>query len=129
MEVAVMSRSPCFSYRSREFGRHVRSCRRARGLTQEQLAQLSGLSPDTIRRLEHGSFSPSLETLSKLSLGLELSLSTLFGAFEVGERCLSRELIDLVTMMGPREQLLMLQLAPVLREFMGLGESEPNGDT
>ncbi|HLT35877.1 MAG TPA: helix-turn-helix transcriptional regulator, partial [Enhygromyxa sp.] len=47
----------------RPFGRHVRSLRRARGMTQEVLAQRSGLSADTIRRLEHGSFSPSLETL------------------------------------------------------------------
>ncbi|HLT36771.1 MAG TPA: helix-turn-helix transcriptional regulator, partial [Enhygromyxa sp.] len=61
----------------RHFGRHVRSLRRARGMTQEVLAQRSGLSADTIRRLEHGSFSPSLETLRKLCHGLDLMLSTL----------------------------------------------------
>ena len=41
---------------------------------------------DTIRRLEHGSFSPSLSTLMKLTL------STLFEAFELNERNITREL-------------------------------------
>ena len=48
---------------AREFGKHVRSLRRARGVTQDALAQRSGLSADTIRRIEHGSFSASIDTL------------------------------------------------------------------
>ena len=65
------------------FGKHVRSLRRARGLTQEVLAERSGLSADTVRRLEHGSFSPSLVTLNKLCVGLDLRLSSLFESFEL----------------------------------------------
>jgi transcriptional regulator with XRE-family HTH domain len=84
------------------FGRHVRSLRRARGMTQEVLAEHSGLSPDTIRRLEHGSFSPSLETLNKLCTGLNLQLSTLFESYELGERNVLRELLDLVESRGAR---------------------------
>jgi transcriptional regulator with XRE-family HTH domain len=38
------------------FGEHVRLLREARGLTQDALAQRSGLSADTIRRIEHDSF-------------------------------------------------------------------------
>lgn len=85
------------------FGRHVRSLRRARGMTQEVLAERSGLSADTIRRLEHGSFSPSLETLRKLCVGLDLMLSTLFESFELGARNESRELADLLATRTPRE--------------------------
>jgi transcriptional regulator with XRE-family HTH domain len=85
------------------FGRHVRSLRRARGLTQEVLAERSGLSADTIRRLEHGAFSPSLETLRKLCLGLDLMLSTLFESYELGARNESRELADLLASRTPRE--------------------------
>ena len=69
----------------RAFGRHVRSLRRARGLTQQVLAEASGLSADSIRRLEKGDFSPSLDTLRKLCEGLALSPATLFTAFEVGD--------------------------------------------
>lgn len=81
----------------RGFGRHVRSLRRARGHTQEVLADRCGLSADTIRRLEHGSFSPSLDTLHKLCGGLDLQLSTLFESYELGESRRAAELIDLVS--------------------------------
>jgi transcriptional regulator with XRE-family HTH domain len=85
------------------FGKHVRSLRRARGQTQEQLAVASGLSADTIRRLEHGSFSPSLTTLVKLCTGLGLRLSTLFEAFELGTLDKRRELMDLLATRSPRD--------------------------
>ncbi|HLT35768.1 MAG TPA: helix-turn-helix domain-containing protein [Enhygromyxa sp.] len=91
---------------SRSFGRHVLSLRRARGMTQEVLAERSGLAVDTIRRLEHGSFSPSLDTLRKLCMGLDLMLSTLFESFELGARDESRELIDLLATRTPRELIL-----------------------
>jgi transcriptional regulator with XRE-family HTH domain len=67
----------------RGFGRHVRTLRKARGLTQDALAERCGLSTDTIRRLEQGSFSPSLNTLRKLAGGLDLLLSTLFEGYEL----------------------------------------------
>ena len=119
--------NPVFSYRSREFGRHVRSCRKARGLTQEALAKVSKLSADTIRRLEQGSFSPSLETLNKLSVGLRMSLSTLFAAFEICERNVSRELTDLINMTTPRQQLLLMRVIPMMCELVDAGD-EDQGD-
>jgi transcriptional regulator with XRE-family HTH domain len=98
------------------FGRHVRSLRRARGLTQEQVAERSKLSPDTIRRLEQGSFSPSLETLRKLCLGLDLLLSTLFESFELGARDENRELLDLLVCRSPREVELAARMLSALFE-------------
>lgn len=83
-------------------------------MTQEVLAERSGLSADTIRRLEHGSFSPSLETLRKLCLGLDLMLSTLFESFELGARNESRELADLVATRTPRELVLATRVLRAL---------------
>jgi transcriptional regulator with XRE-family HTH domain len=60
------------------FGRSVRSVRLAHGLTQEDLADVSDLSVDAIRRIERAAFSPSLKTMTKLSDGLGISLRTLF---------------------------------------------------
>lgn len=109
----------------RNFGRHVRSLRRARGMTQEVLAERSGLSADTIRRLEHGSFSPSLDTLRKLCVGLNLMLSTLFESYELGARNEARELIDLLTTRTPRELVLatrvLRSLFDELDDMQGLG--------
>lgn len=98
----------------RSFGRHVRSLRRARGMTQEVLAERCGLSADTIRRLEHGSFSPSLDTLRKLCAGLDLMLSTLFESYELGARNEARELIDLLSSRGPRELVLATRVLRAL---------------
>ena len=85
------------------FGRQIRGLRRPRGITQEVLAQRSGLSADTIRRLEHGSFSPSLKTLQALCTGLNMRLSTLFESVELGARDERRELLDLLATRTPRE--------------------------
>jgi transcriptional regulator with XRE-family HTH domain len=63
-------------------GAYIRRLRKARGLTQEELAERCELATDTIRRLEHGSFSPSLRTLRKLAKGFELSVAQLFEGFE-----------------------------------------------
>ena len=100
----------------RPFGRHIRSLRRARGMTQEVLAERSGLSADTIRRLEHESFSPSLDTLRKLCDGLDLMLSTLFASFELGEVDHGSEIADLLSKMTPRKLRLSLRLLRSLAE-------------
>jgi transcriptional regulator with XRE-family HTH domain len=83
-------------------------------MTQEVLAERCGLSADTIRRLEHGSFSPSLETLRKLCGGLDLMLSTLFESYELGARNEARELIDLLATRGPRELVLATRVLRAL---------------
>jgi transcriptional regulator with XRE-family HTH domain len=85
-------------------------------MTQDVLAERSGLSSDTIRRLEHGSFSPTLDTLRKLCVGLNLLLNTLFESFELGVRSENRELLDLLAGRSPRELTLATM---VLRALFG----------
>jgi transcriptional regulator with XRE-family HTH domain len=60
-----------------EFGARIKSMRELRGLTQERLAELSKLAADTIRRAEHGEFSPSLRTLIKMAAGFAVPVHTL----------------------------------------------------
>lgn len=99
---------------AREFGKHVRSLRRARGVTQDALAQRSGLSADTIRRIEHGSFSASIDTLRKLCGGLGIAPSTLFESFELGRSDEKRELFDLIASRGPHELVLITRVVRAL---------------
>src|SRR2546430_17678457 len=66
----------------RLFGEQLRKLRQKRSLQQEELAERCGMSVDAVRRLERGGFSPSLKTLQKLAVGLELSLGTLFDKLE-----------------------------------------------
>ena len=75
----------------------IRALRLRRQLTQEELAARSTLSADTIRRLESGAFSPSLDTLTKLCSGLDVQLSTFFRALELGAAAQpAQELRDLL---------------------------------
>jgi len=87
----------------RKFGSHIRDLRKARVLTQEALAERSSLSVDAVRRIERGAFSPSLDTVRKLAVGLEVSLSTLFESFTMQRRDTVAEICDLLERRRPDE--------------------------
>jgi transcriptional regulator with XRE-family HTH domain len=53
------------------------SLRIERGLSQARLAELAGVDRKTINRIENGHFSPSLDTLTRLSVVLKCKLSDL----------------------------------------------------
>ena len=59
-------------------GQQVRALRRQRRLTQEQLAELAGVSLQRIGEIERGQGNPTLNSLVKLSDALDISLSELF---------------------------------------------------
>lgn len=76
-------------YHRKAIGSLVRTMRHSRGLTQERLGERCDLAADTVRRFEHGDFTPSLETLRKLAYGLGLRLSTFFSSWRVTTRRLN----------------------------------------
>lgn len=86
-----------------DFGETLRSARQRLKLTQDALAQRSDLSVDAVRRIEAGRFSPSLDTLRKLSVGLQLSLPTLFQAMDGERPAPVSELSDYLSQRSPRE--------------------------
>jgi putative transcriptional regulator len=51
-----------------------------RGFSQARLAELAGVDRKTINRIENGHFSPSLDTLTRLSVVLKCRLSDLVEA-------------------------------------------------
>ena len=54
--------------------------RSERGFSQARLAELAGVDRKTINRIENGHFSPSLDTLTRLSVVLKCRLSNLVEA-------------------------------------------------
>jgi transcriptional regulator with XRE-family HTH domain len=54
------------------FGRMLRRHREARGLTLDDVATLSGLTPNYIALVERGRCDPSLSTLFAIMIGLDL---------------------------------------------------------
>src|SRR5215216_5530969 len=63
-------------------GGRVRELRRGRGLTLEELAELSGVSRAMISKLERGEKNPTLVVAAKLAEGLGVTLSRLAGTEE-----------------------------------------------
>ena len=61
-------------------GANVRRLREARGLSQQKLAQLSGIPRPTWASLESGSANPTLAVLSRASSALQISIEELIGA-------------------------------------------------
>jgi transcriptional regulator with XRE-family HTH domain len=65
-----------------EFGQEIRRRRQALGLTLEQLASASGLTPNYIGTIENGKRDPSLSTVMALAKGLQTEVAELFGGVE-----------------------------------------------
>ncbi|MCA9709117.1 MAG: helix-turn-helix domain-containing protein [Myxococcales bacterium] len=65
--------------------RELRHAREARGLSRKRLAERSGLSLETIKKLEQGhGFHPRLETMVRLASGLGVSLLELVRCIDPG---------------------------------------------
>lgn len=64
-----------------KFGQRIRSLRKERGMSQERLAEKSGLHNTYIGQIERGEKNPSLESIEKLSKGLDISVAELFETF------------------------------------------------
>jgi len=58
-------------------GKRIRALRRKRGLSQQQLAEISGLSQSSISYIEAGDRSPTLRTIEKIATGLGIESSEL----------------------------------------------------
>lgn len=123
-----MAKTRTPSLYSRSFGPFARRLREARRQTQEQLAERAGLAADTIRRMEYGSFSPSLDTLIKFATGLRLDLSSLFTAFELREIGTDRELVAIVQSLNTAERAIAVRVLAVLADLLGaVAATDENG--
>ena len=62
----------------RQFGKRLKAIRLERKLTQEDFAELVGISVDFLSLIERGINSPSFEVLEKMSGGLRMPVRELF---------------------------------------------------
>ena len=63
---------------NKDFGKHLKRLREAKGYSQEKLAELVGLEYQTISRIETGFYFTSFENLQKISKALDLTIKDLF---------------------------------------------------
>ena len=62
----------------RRFGRRLKSLRTGRGLTQEQLADATELSIESISKMERGIFGPRFDILQKIASAINVDVMDLF---------------------------------------------------
>jgi transcriptional regulator with XRE-family HTH domain len=62
----------------RDFGNRLKAIRLDRGLTQEQFAELVGISVDFLSLIERGINAPSFEVLEQMADRLDLKVRELF---------------------------------------------------
>jgi len=68
--------------KARALGETIKTLRKQRGMTQEQLAERAELHPTYIAKLESGERFPSLETLIELAGALDIPLSSIVKSLE-----------------------------------------------
>jgi transcriptional regulator with XRE-family HTH domain len=72
--------------RTNRFGNAVRNARTAAGLTQEDLADRSGLDRSYIGGVERGERNPTLGVIEKIAEGLGVTLAEIFSYSAKGPR-------------------------------------------
>ena len=98
-------------------GQRIRNYRTAKGLSQEKLAELSGCHPTYIGQIERGEKNATIESIEKISLALEISLSRLFeklGVKEDGARNVPLECYEFLSSKKQDEQ---EQIFRILKEI------------
>ena len=61
-----------------KLGKRIKELRKEKGLTQENLAELIGIEPPNISKLEKGNHFPQPENIEKIATALNVSVKSLF---------------------------------------------------
>lgn len=61
-----------------DFGKNLRAARRRRGLTQEEVSELSGVIQSDVSLIERGERDPRASTIRKLAAAVDVSPGELF---------------------------------------------------
>jgi transcriptional regulator with XRE-family HTH domain len=105
----------------RAVGARIAELRIKRGLTQEQLASLAGLSPNYIARTEGAYHRPTLAKLLAIGHALGVSLIDLFTMADVPvDAAVLRALASALNALAKHDQRLVLQIAGRLRRSVAV---------
>lgn len=100
-----------------EIGQRIRNYRLQNKLSQEELAEKCGLHPTYIGQVERGEKNATIESISKITAGLSISLGTLFEnitSFD-DENSYPAQAYDLILSAAPEKQ---KQLVDILRSIL-----------
>ena len=78
----------------KDLGQKIQKIRKAKRITQEQLAEQVGIDPKSISRIELGTNYPTPETLSTIAKALEVEIYELFVFNEISFIQMKKEIIE-----------------------------------
>lgn len=108
----------------KRIGKRVKQCRERLGISQEELAEKTGLTANYISTVERGMSFPRCEKLIILLNGLEVSADTIFcDVLEHSTSYKSSELSEKLASLSPQAQKRILQMV----ELMIQQETADNG--
>ncbi len=99
-----------------KLGRRIKEIRRARGLSQEQLAELIGIEQKHVSRLEVGKSYPTIDRLEKIALALNVSMGSFFDSenqTSFGEK--SKRLEQMLSELDNDYQLMILKFSQIMK--------------
>lgn len=99
---------------STTIGKRIQEVRKARGLSQAELAQLCDLTPKYISHLETGTRAPRLETLIVLANALNCDANTLLGDLITNAESSRSDLELKIARLSPSEKELLSKLLDVV---------------
>lgn len=99
-------------------GERIRAIRKSKGLTQQQLAELSGLDDAYIGSVERGERNFSIDTLEKIIVGLNVPSYSIFYSSEHDTDLVQLQSIDkfraLISELNPKQ---VQNLNNIIKEF------------
>ncbi len=100
------------------FGKRLKEIRNDKGLTQQELAELLDLQPNTIAQIEIGYKAASFDTIEKISKKLNISYFELFDFEETQSRnVLYRKITKLIDSMDKKNLELSFSLLEQVSKF------------
>ena len=101
----------------KEIGIRIKEAREAKGFTQEQLAEIVGLSPTHMSVIERGVKAPKLETFIKIANALNVtSDSLLLDVLDHSLQIAATELWEQIKHLPPKDQRKILKAVRILAE-------------
>lgn len=91
-------------------GARIREVRKARGATQEWLAERARVDPKQISRIEGGKSFPSMDTLERIAKSLQVEMKDLLDFQHLSEVNLDEEVLRIFGMMDDKTKLMTIKI-------------------
>lgn len=111
--------------RAQQIAKEVKAARRERGLTQEQLAEVSGVHAQTVGNLERAKGETKAENLAAIGKVLDIDLGTTAVAARATVDLIRRMLLSRLSELDDVEQ---LRLAAEALQFVATWQQNGNGN-